>query len=74
MLEDPSENTIWFKTSPLKGDVFFYRQFHTRHPIHETALTPEGLGGMIQLIENGTISSKIAKQVFKELIEIGGDP
>jgi aspartyl-tRNA(Asn)/glutamyl-tRNA(Gln) amidotransferase subunit B len=29
---------------------------------------------MIKLIENGTISSKIAKQVFKELIENGGDP
>ena len=38
------------------------------------ALTPEGLAGMIKLIENGTISSKIAKKVFKELIENGGDP
>ena len=28
---------------------------------------------MIKLIENGTISSKIAKTVFKELIENGGD-
>ena len=36
-------------------------------------LTPEGLAGMIKLIENGTISSKIAKTVFKELIENGGD-
>lgn len=39
----------------------------------EVALTPEGLASMIKLIENGTISSKIAKQVFKELIENGGD-
>ena len=31
------------------------------------------LSSMIQLIENGTISSKIAKKVFKELIENGGD-
>ena len=29
---------------------------------------------MIKLIENGTISSKIAKTVFKELVENGGDP
>ena len=29
---------------------------------------------MITLIENGTISSKIAKTVFKELIGNGGDP
>lgn len=28
---------------------------------------------MIKLIEKGTISSKIAKKVFKELIEKGGD-
>ena len=41
--------------------------------LHEVALTPEGLAGMIKLIENGTISSKIAKNVFKELIENGGD-
>ena len=36
-------------------------------------LTPEGLAGMIKLIADGTISSKIAKKVFKELIENGGD-
>ena len=41
--------------------------------LDEVALTPEGLAGMIKLITNGTISSKIAKKVFKELIENGGD-
>ena len=41
--------------------------------LSEVALSPEGLASMIKLIENGTISSKIAKQVFKELIENGGD-
>ena len=41
--------------------------------LHEIALTPEGLAGMIKLIENGTISSKIAKKVFQELVENGGD-
>ena len=41
--------------------------------LDEIALTPESLAGMIKLIENGTISSKIAKTVFKELIENGGD-
>ena len=29
--------------------------------LHDLALTPESLAGMITLIENGTISSKIAK-------------
>ncbi|ADI25397.1 Asp-tRNA(Asn)/Glu-tRNA(Gln) amidotransferase subunit GatB [Geobacillus sp. C56-T3] len=42
--------------------------------LHDIALTPESLAGMIKLIQNGTISSKIAKKVFKELVEHGGDP
>ncbi|KZR58265.1 Asp-tRNA(Asn)/Glu-tRNA(Gln) amidotransferase subunit GatB [Pseudobacillus badius] len=40
----------------------------------EVALTPQNLAAMIALIEKGTISSKIAKKVFKELVENGGDP
>ncbi|WP_100371686.1 Asp-tRNA(Asn)/Glu-tRNA(Gln) amidotransferase subunit GatB [Bacillus sp. FJAT-45037] len=42
--------------------------------LQDVALTPEGLAKMIQLIEKGIISSKIAKKVFKDLIEQGGDP
>ncbi|MBF0710121.1 MULTISPECIES: Asp-tRNA(Asn)/Glu-tRNA(Gln) amidotransferase subunit GatB [unclassified Gemella] len=38
----------------------------------ETKLTGENLAGMITLITDGTISSKIAKKVFAELIENGG--
>ncbi len=41
--------------------------------LHDIALTPQRLAGMIKLIEDGTISSKIAKTVFKELVENGGD-
>ncbi|MFJ7977386.1 Asp-tRNA(Asn)/Glu-tRNA(Gln) amidotransferase subunit GatB [Peribacillus sp. JNUCC 23] len=41
--------------------------------LHDIALTPQTLAGMIKLIEDGTISSKIAKTVFKELVENGGD-
>ncbi|MBM7572808.1 Asp-tRNA(Asn)/Glu-tRNA(Gln) amidotransferase subunit GatB [Aquibacillus albus] len=37
-------------------------------------LTPEALAKMIQLIEDGTISSKMAKKVFAELVKNGGDP
>lgn len=39
----------------------------------ETKLTPENLAGMIRLIADGTISSKIAKKVFRELITNGGE-
>lgn len=42
--------------------------------ITDVKLTPAGLGGMITLIEKGTISTKIAKKVFQELLENGGDP
>lgn len=41
--------------------------------LHEIEITPQTLAGMIKLIEDGTISSKIAKTVFKELVENGGD-
>lgn len=42
--------------------------------LSEVPLTPKALVKMIELIEKGTISSKIAKKVFNELIEKGGDP
>ena len=42
--------------------------------VADVPLTPEGLGKMIALIDNGTISSKIAKKVFKDMLENGGDP
>lgn len=42
--------------------------------VKDVPLTPEGLGKMIALIDNGTISSKIAKKVFNEMLEHGGDP
>lgn len=40
----------------------------------DVKITGKGLGEMIGLIEKGTISSKIAKTVFKEMIESGKDP
>src|SRR5699024_7534259 len=42
--------------------------------LHDLAITPEALAKMIQLVKDGTISSKIAKKVFAELLENGGDP
>src|SRR5690625_176675 len=42
--------------------------------LDELPITPEALAKMVQLIEDGTISSKIAKKVFAELVENGGDP
>jgi aspartyl-tRNA(Asn)/glutamyl-tRNA(Gln) amidotransferase subunit B len=56
----------------LMGDVSAYLNAEQKE-LADIALTPDGLAGMIKLIENGTISSKIAKTVFKELIEMGGN-
>ncbi|CEG25414.1 Asp-tRNA(Asn)/Glu-tRNA(Gln) amidotransferase subunit GatB [Bacillus sp. B-jedd] len=56
----------------LMGEVSAYLKAEQKE-LHDTGLTPENLTGMIKLIENGTISSKIAKTVFRELIEHGGN-
>ncbi|MFC6348003.1 Asp-tRNA(Asn)/Glu-tRNA(Gln) amidotransferase subunit GatB [Vagococcus carniphilus] len=56
----------------LMGEVSAYLNSE-KMELLETKLTPNNLAGMINLIADGTISSKIAKKVFKELIENGGD-
>jgi aspartyl-tRNA(Asn)/glutamyl-tRNA(Gln) amidotransferase subunit B len=57
----------------LMGEVSAYLNAGQKE-LEDVKLTPQGLAGMIALIEKGTISSKIAKKVFKELVENGGDP
>lgn len=42
--------------------------------ITETKITPDGLAKLLQLIDKGTISGKIAKQVFAEMFATGKDP
>lgn len=42
--------------------------------IDQVNMTPENLAKMVQLIEKGTISGKIAKTVFTEMLESGKDP
>lgn len=42
--------------------------------IEETPVSPAQLGGVIDLIKNGTISGKIAKELFEIIWEEGGDP
>lgn len=57
----------------LMGEVNAFLKENNKE-ISDIPLTPEALVNMIKLIEKGTISSKIAKKVFKELVEKGGDP
>lgn len=42
--------------------------------IEETKITPKLLANMLQLLDKGTISSKIAKKVFKEILLSGKEP
>ncbi len=42
--------------------------------IQECAVTPEHLAGMLAMIEDGTISGKIGKQVFEEMVRTGKEP
>ncbi|MDU4714236.1 MAG: Asp-tRNA(Asn)/Glu-tRNA(Gln) amidotransferase subunit GatB [Gemella haemolysans] len=77
-MSDMFEQTVDLGADPklasnyLMVDVNAYLN-KVQKELKETALTAEGLAGMIKLITDGTISSKIAKKVFAELIEHGGD-
>ena len=42
--------------------------------IEQVKMPPQHLGTMIQMIEKGTISGKIAKTVFADMLESGKDP
>ncbi len=42
--------------------------------IHDFPVSPASLGKMINLITDGTISGKIAKEVFEEMVVTGADP
>ncbi|MBP1990919.1 Asp-tRNA(Asn)/Glu-tRNA(Gln) amidotransferase subunit GatB [Paenibacillus eucommiae] len=57
----------------IMGDLLGYLNANNLEPA-DVKLTGQGLGEMIGLIEKGTISNKIAKTVFKELLETGKDP
>lgn len=64
---DPKQASNW-----LMGEVSAYLNSE-KLELHETNLTPKNLADMINLINDGTISSKMAKKVFRELIKNGGD-
>lgn len=64
---DPKQASNW-----LMGEVSAYLNKQNMR-LDETPLTPDNLCDMIGLIEDGTISSKMAKQLFKILITEGGD-
>ncbi|AQS52473.1 Aspartyl/glutamyl-tRNA(Asn/Gln) amidotransferase subunit B [Jeotgalibaca dankookensis] len=63
---DPKQASNW-----LMGEVSAYLNSE-KLELADTKLTPENLAGMIMLIADGTISSKMAKKVFRLLATKGG--
>lgn len=63
---EPKQAANW-----LMGEVSAYLN-DQKLELTDTKLTPQNLAEMIQLIKDGTLSSKMAKKVFKELIQNGG--
>lgn len=57
----------------VMGDITAYLKTEKRS-ITEIALKPEGLAELISLIETGTISGKIAKDLLPKLLAEGGSP
>jgi aspartyl-tRNA(Asn)/glutamyl-tRNA(Gln) amidotransferase subunit B len=57
----------------LAGDVAAYLNEHNAE-IDQIPLTPERLASLLRLIEDGTISGRIAKEVLVEVIEQDRDP
>ncbi|WP_195575287.1 Asp-tRNA(Asn)/Glu-tRNA(Gln) amidotransferase subunit GatB [Paenibacillus sp. 1001270B_150601_E10] len=57
----------------IMGDLLGYLNQNSKD-IDEVKLTGQGLGEMIGLLEKGTINNKIAKTVFKEMLETGKAP
>ena len=50
-----------------------WRELKNR-PLAELALTPQSLAQLVRLVDDGTITNRIAKEVFAELLEHGGSP
>lgn len=57
----------------IMGDLLGYLNANGLE-LEDVKITGQGLGEMIGLIEKGTISTKIAKTVFKSMIESGKSP
>lgn len=65
---NPKQAANW-----VMGDIAAYLNAN-KLSITDIAITPESLAEMVNLIEDKTISSKIAKDILPELLSKGGSP
>lgn len=77
-LADYFEAVIAAGANPKRASNWIMSELLARLEDHESisgfVVTPAGLASLLRLIENGTISGKIAKAVFEEMVARGGDP
>jgi len=57
----------------VMGDLFAALN-RTGKSITESPVAPENIGKLVDLIKDGTISGRIAKDVFEIMVETGGEP
>ncbi len=57
----------------IMSDIASYLNTH-KHTFADIALSPTALAELLTLIDQGTISGKIAKEILPELLEKGGSP
>ncbi|BAQ60796.1 aspartyl-tRNA(Asn) amidotransferase subunit B [Geminocystis sp. NIES-3708] len=86
ILADDRDVALYFETVVAGGvsvkaaanwitqDIAAYLNSNVGITIKDIALKPENLADLITLIENGTISGKIAKDLLPELLVKGGSP
>ena len=68
LVKDPKLASNW-----IMGDLLAYLKAVGRE-IEEVRMTPRQLAQLIGLIDDGTISTKIAKVIFRDVLEQGRDP
>jgi aspartyl-tRNA(Asn)/glutamyl-tRNA(Gln) amidotransferase subunit B len=66
--KDPKKSANW-----ILGELLKYLN-ETGKSLRDTPLSAESLAELILLINEGTISGKIAKEVFPEMLETGKNP
>ncbi|GAB4259978.1 MAG: Asp-tRNA(Asn)/Glu-tRNA(Gln) amidotransferase subunit GatB [Deferrisomatales bacterium] len=67
--DDPKAVSNW-----IMGSVLRELNKEGAPPVARLPVTPEHLAGMLDLIRDGTISTKIAKEVFDEMWATGKEP
>jgi len=65
---DPKAAANW-----VTGDLFAALN-RLGSGIEQSPVSPDQLGGLIDLIADGTISGRLAKDVFAEMVATGADP